>query len=194
MQNCEQNSLTFKTTILLAFVTFTVLAAGTAFSDQIPKYDRDLFGGWSDTDRDCQNMRHELLQDLSTAVVSFSQNTCRVTRGRWLDPYTDKIFYESRLLDIDHLVPLKYSWDRGAHSWTSKKRRQFSNDPINLFAVEKSVNRQKSASGPAEWLPPNIKFRCQYILRFQRVVKLYGLSQSAAELQLINQAQQQYCE
>ena len=88
---------------LLAFVTFTVLAAGTAFSDQIPKYDRDLFGGWSDTDRDCQNMRHELLQDLSTAVVNFSQNTCRVTRGRWLDPYTDKIFYESRLLDIEVL-------------------------------------------------------------------------------------------
>ena len=83
---------------------------------------------------------------------------------RWLDPYTDKIFFESRLLDIDHLVPLKYSWDRGAHAWTSKKRQQFSNDPINLFAVERSVNRQKSAYGPAEWLPPNIKFRCQYII------------------------------
>ena len=177
----------------LSFITLITLIANTAFSDQIPKYDRDLFSGWSDTDRDCQNMRHELLQDLSTATVSFSQNTCRVTRGRWLDPYTDKIFYESRLLDIDHLVPLKYSWDRGAHSWTAKKRRQFSNDQINLFAVEKSVNRQKSASGPAEWLPPNIKFRCQYIIRFQRVVKLYGLNQSAAELQLINQAQRQYC-
>jgi hypothetical protein len=178
---------------LIAFVLFTALAASTALSDQNPKYNRDLFGGWSDVDRDCQNMRHELLQDLSTATVGFSQNTCRVTRGRWLDPYTDKTFYESRLLDIDHLVRLKYSWDRGAHSWTTKKRRQFSNDPINLFAVEKSVNRQKTASGPAEWLPPNIKFRRQYIIRFQRVVKLYGLNQSAAELQLINQAQRQYC-
>jgi len=124
---------------LLILATVTFLTASATFSDQIPKYDRDLFGGWSDTDRDCQNMRHELLQDLSTATVSFSQNTCRVTRGRWLDPYTDKIFYQSRLLDIDHLVPLKYSWDRGAHSWTTKKRRQFSNDPINLFAIEKSV-------------------------------------------------------
>ena len=157
------------------------------------KYDRDLFGEWSDTDSDCQNMRHELLQELSTAVVSFSQDTCKVTRGRWLDPYTDKIFYESRLLDIDHLVPLKYSWDRGAHAWTSKKRRQFSNDPINLFAVEKSVNRQKSAYGPTQWLPPNIKFRCQYILRFQRVVKLYGLSQSTDELHNIGQMQYRYC-
>jgi hypothetical protein len=182
----------FSRFLILATVTF--LTASATFSDQIPKYDRDLFGGWSDTDHDCQNMRHEFLQDLSTATVVFSQNTCRVTRGRWLDPYTDKIFYESRLLDIDHLVPLKYSWDRGAHSWTSKKRRQFSNDLINLFAVEKSVNRQKSASGPAEWLPPNIKFRCQYIIRFQRVVKFYGLNQSAAELQLINQAQQRYCD
>jgi hypothetical protein len=177
----------------LSFVTLITLIANTAFSDPIPKYDRDLFGGWSDSDRDCQNMRHELLQDLSTAIVSFSQNTCRVTRGRWLDPYTNKIFLESRLLDIDHLVPLKYSWNRGALAWTSKKRRQFSNDPINLFAVERSVNRQKSAYGPAEWLPPNIKFRCQYIVRFQRVIKLYGLSQNATELQLINQAQQQYC-
>ena len=177
----------------LAFIVFAFLFAQSAYSDQIPKYDRDLFGGWSDTDRDCQNMRHELLQDLSTAVVRFSQNTCRVIRGRWLDPYTDKIFFESRQLDIDHLVPLKYGWDRGAHSWTFQKRVQFSNDPANLFAVQKSVNRQKSAYGPAEWLPPSIDFRCQYILRFQRIVKKYTLSQNAAELRLIKQAQQQYC-
>ena len=76
----------------LAFIVFAFLFAQSAYSDQIPKYDRDLFGGWSDTDRDCQNMRDELLQELSTAVVSFLQNTCRVIRGRWLDPYTDKIF------------------------------------------------------------------------------------------------------
>ena len=113
--------------------------------------------------------------------------------GLPLDPYTDKIFFESQQLDIDHLVPLKYGWDRGAHSWTFQKRVQFSNDPANLFAVQKSVNRQKSAYGPAEWLPPSIDFRCQYILRFQRIVKKYTLNQNAAELRLIKQAQQQYC-
>jgi len=189
-------SQTYKLKLLVQlFVSALValLIANSALGDQIPKYDRDLFGGWSDTDRDCRNMRHELLQKLSTAVVRFSGNACRVTRGRWLDPYTDKVFFESRQLDIDHLVPLEYSWNRGAHSWTSQKRVQFANDPVNLFAVEKSVNRQKSAYGPAEWLPPNIKFRCQYILRFQRVIKVYGLRQSANELRLIQQAQKQYC-
>ena len=75
---------------LLAFVTFTVLAAGTAFSDQIPKYDRDLFGGWSDTDRDCQNMRHELLQDLSTATVSFHKTPAGLLEADGLIPIQTK--------------------------------------------------------------------------------------------------------
>lgn len=179
--------------IFFVFILVAFLGTNFALSSDLPKYDRDLFGSWSDEDRDCQNIRHELLQELSTVVVGLSEDTCRVTRGRWLDPYTDKIFFESRLLDIDHLVPLKYSWDRGAHAWNSKKRRQFANDPINLFAVEKHVNRQKSAYGPTEWLPPNLEFRCQYILRFQRVVKLYGLSQNTIELQKIEKIQHQYC-
>ena len=163
-------------------------------TEQIPSYHRSSFGGWSDTDGDCQNMRHELLQDLSTAVVNFSQNNCRVTRGRWLDPYTGKIFFESHYLDIDHLVPLKYSWNRGAYDWTSAKRSQFANDPINLFAVSKSVNRQKLAFGPTRWLPPNTRFRCQYILRFQRVIKKYALTQSANEEKQIDAAISRYCD
>ena len=77
----------------------------------ISKYDRDLFGGWLDTDHDCQNTRHELLQERSSVKVIFSENKCRVMRGRWHDLYTDKTFLESNLVDIDHLVPLKYSWD-----------------------------------------------------------------------------------
>ena len=193
----ERSEIMFKSFRYVILLVFISLAAAShsqsSKPEKIPEYDRDLFGEWPDTDRDCQNMRHELLQNLSTAPVRFSENTCMVTRGRWLDPYTGKIFLESRLLDIDHLVPLKYSWDRGAHAWTSIKRRQFANDPINLFAVDKSVNRQKSAYGPSEWLPPNIKFRCQYILRFQRVVKLYGLTQGSTELNLIEQARQKYC-
>ena len=180
-----------KLTFLIFLVFMSVVQI--ANSEEIPKYSRNLFGGWSDTDRDCQNTRHELLQELSTAVISFSKNSCRVTKGRWLDLYTGKIFLESKHLDIDHLVPLKYAWDRGSHSWSSLKRAQFSNDPSNLFAVQKSVNRQKSAYGPTEWLPPSLEFRCQYILRFQRIVKKYVLEQNATELRLIQKAQQQHC-
>jgi hypothetical protein len=172
-------------------ITFLFVHSATA--EELPKYDRDSFGGWSDTDRDCQNTRHELLQKLSTAVISLSQNTCRVLRGRWLDPYTGQIFLNSRELDIDHLVPLKYSWERGAHSWTSEKRIQFSNDPANLFAVQKSVNRQKAAFGPSDWLPPNIDYRCQYIRNFQKIVGLYELKQTPSELQEIQKREIKSC-
>tara|TARA_B100000768_G_C11124385_1_gene308936 strand:- start:124 stop:693 length:570 start_codon:yes stop_codon:yes gene_type:complete len=159
----------------------------------ISKYDRNLFGGWLDTDHDCQNTRHELLQERSTVKVIFSENKCRVMRGRWHDLYTDKTFLESNLVDIDHLVPLKYSWDRGSYEWAEPRRLQFSNDPLNLFVVQKSVNRKKAALGPSKWLPPNIEFRCKYIQTFQNIIKKYKLNQSAAELRLIEQVQHKNC-
>lgn len=178
--------------MVTAIVSVTISTA--TFGDQIPKYDRNLFGGWSDSDGDCQNTRHELLQELSTTIVALSKNNCRAVRGRWFDFYTNQTFLESRFLDIDHLVPLKYGWDRGAYEWAPDKRRQFTNDPSNLFAVEKRVNRQKSAFGPSKWLPPNIQFRCQYILRFQRIILKYELKQSIDELAKIQRAQKKYCD
>ena len=45
-------------------------------ADNIPKYKRSYFGVWADSDGDCQNTRHELLQELSTSIMSFTDNTC----------------------------------------------------------------------------------------------------------------------
>jgi hypothetical protein len=68
---------------------------------------------------------------------------------------------------------LSWAWKHGASQWTSAKREQFANDETNLVAVEASLNRQKGDKGPNEWLPPkNVE---QYKLRFQRIMKLYGL-------------------
>lgn len=156
-------------------------------------YDRDLFGRWADNDRDCLNTRHELLMKQSTGTVDTGSNHCTVNRGRWNDPYTDRIFYEARDLDIDHLVPLKWAWDHGAEHWPSEKRRRFANDESNLFAVQASVNREKGALGPLQWLPPNQKFHCQYVLRFIRVVKKYGLVFSGSENEAILRLKNRKC-
>jgi len=110
-----------------------------------------------------------------------------------LDPYTDKIFRDSSEVDIDHLVPLFYAWQRGAYLWSTSKRRRFANDERNLFAVQKSVNREKSAMGPTEWLPPNVKFRCSYITRFERVMRIYELQFFARETIGIRKLKEQYC-
>ena len=127
------------------------------------------------------NTRHELLMAQSTSTVSRSGRGCSVTRGRWLDPYTGKVFFDASDVDIDHLVPLKWAWDHGASTWSDSKREQLANDPVNLFAVEDRVNRQKGAKGPLEWLPPAESFRCQYVTRFKRVVLKYGLEMQTPE-------------
>jgi len=162
-------------------------------ADGIPKYKRSYFGGWADSDGDCQNTRHEVLQELSASLMSFTDNTCRVLTGKWLDPYTGRTFRNSSDVDIDHVVPLYWAWRHGAFDWNRDKRVRFANDPRNLLAVQKSVNREKSASGPLKWLPPNIAFRCSYIVRFERVSKIYDLRMSKEEENGFKILKAQYC-
>lgn len=142
-----------------------------------PKYERHKFGhGWLDFDKDCMNTRHEVLLELSTSTnTMLDKKGCYVQRGKWYDPYTGRTFYNAKEVDIDHIVPLKYAWDLGASKWSSDKRKQFANDPMNLIPVDRDTNRKKSAQGMHQWLPPNKAYHKQYILRFTRICKKYKL-------------------
>ena len=144
-------------------------------------YDRDLYDHWIDEDGDCQNARHEFLIENSTGPVTFNSKGCSVIHGRWNDPYTGMIFTNARDMDIDHMVPLAWAHAHGADQWSRELRKQFANDPVNLFAVQASANRSKGAKGPLQWLPPSEGFRCQYVTRFQRVVQMYKLQYTAHE-------------
>lgn len=163
-------------------------------SSGAPRYDRDQFGsGWGNLDADCKNTRHDILESLSTSTIETGSSSCVVARGRWLDPYTGRTFYNARDLDIDHLVPLKWAWDRGAWRWSSSKRERFANDPANLFAVQASVNREKGAQGPLEWMPPDRSFHCQYVTRFERVARTYQVQFRPGELAEIQSLRRRVC-
>ena len=157
--------------------------AGPSFQANSNKYERSAFGhGWDDADGDCQNSRAEALIVTSTTTVRFADDKrCRVVSGRWISPFTGKVIQNSNTIDIDHVVPLKWAWERGADSWSKAKRERFANDPVNLIPVEASLNRSKGAKGPNEWLPP--AGRCGYVARFARIVKRYGLEQRPDEAQ-----------
>ncbi len=140
------------------------------------KYSRRAFGhGWADDDRDCQNTRHEVLIQQSSTKASLSKNGCKAVHGRWVSMFTGNVISDAKLLDIDHVVPLKWAWEHGAQSWPKATRIRFANDPVNLIAVERSLNRAKGAQGPDTWLPPSNA--CQYVLRFMRIVKRYKLQE-----------------
>ena len=82
-------------------------------------------------------------------------------------------------IDIDHIVPLKWAWERGAKGWTRAKRERFANDMVNLSPVDLGLNRSKGALGPNEWLPPS--GQCGYVARFVRIVKQYDLKPTKLE-------------
>lgn len=141
-------------------------------------YERSAFNHWVDKDGDCLNERHELLQKLSTGPVHYSDDNCRVVRGRWNDPYTGKVFFDSSDVDVDHIVALKRAWDTGASSWSDEKRERFANDPINLLVVDDGTNQSKGAKSVLEWLPPNEAYHCNYATRYLRVLITYELEKS----------------
>ncbi len=80
------------------------------------------------------------------------------------------------MLDIDHVVPLKWAYEHGAHDWPVERKAKFANDPLNTIAVSLSANRSKGAKGPTEWMPPNNAYRCDYLRKFESVLKAYGLA------------------
>ena len=66
---------------------------------------------------------------------------------------------------------------RRARSNGPRQRRvAFANDALNLLSVDASANRVKGDGDAATWLPPNKRFRCDYVARQVAVkTKLPGM-------------------
>jgi hypothetical protein len=141
-------------------------------------YDRDRYRHWIDADGDCQDTRDEVLAAESTTAVS----GCDITSGTWRSYYDRKTWTSSSDVDIDHLVPLKESWDSGAKRWNAATRTRYANDlgdRRTLVAVTDNVNQSKSDRDPAEWMPTYGK--CRYVRQWTAVKVRWGLSVNRAE-------------
>ncbi|MEU2155704.1 HNH endonuclease family protein [Streptomyces sp. NPDC019396] len=155
-------------------------------------YERDEFGhAWMDTAdgvplaRNGCDTRNDLLKLHGRHVQFRSGSDCVVVAMDLYDPYTgeDIAWKKSKAAEvqIDHVVPLSYSWQMGAVRWPENKRKQLANDVLNLLPVEGRANSAKRDSGPASWLPPNKKIRCAYAVRFAQVATKYALPVTAPD-------------
>jgi hypothetical protein len=130
--------------------------------------------------------RHELLLATSQSSVEFkSKKECNIITGSWYDPYSGETISDSRALDVDHIVPLKFAHGHGAAAWSRERKRQFANDVDNLLLVKLSLNRQKGAKGPDEWMPPNHSYRCDYLETFNIIMVKYELQYIPSERRII---------
>ncbi len=153
--------------ILLFIATARPLCGQENIAEDIPPYKRSYFGThWEDLDHDGENIRQEIIKDHTM-----------IYRGHktWLCLYTGALVTNPSELDIDHIVPLRYAWYRGAFKWSQEVRKQFANDIENLTPVINYANRSKGAKGPDEWLPPNMSYCIPYINAFEHICEKYGI-------------------
>lgn len=177
-------------------------AAGRKVIEELPTkgrgprtgYDRDRFGyAWMDTAdgvplaRNGCDTRNDLLKRDGQGLRFRSGSDCVVIAMTLDDPYTGTTIewrkQDASEVQIDHVVPLSYSWQMGAARWPESKREQLANDTLNLIPVQGRANSAKSDSGPASWLPPNKGIRCAYAVRFAQVAAKYELPVTAPDKQ-----------
>ncbi len=152
-------------------------------------YDRELYGQtWKDVDRNGCDTRNDILRrDIEPEVLKEGTNGCVVASGTLQDPYSGETILfvrgqgTSTAVQIDHVVALSDSWQKGAQQWDVATREAFANDPLNLLAVDGPLNQQKGDGDTATWLPPNTAYRCAYVARQVGVKDAYGLWVTQAE-------------
>ena len=146
------------------------------YDPELPEYNRENWGSWSDQNQDCRNTRADVLQSESSETVSFP-NGCIVSTGQWTDPWSGQTFQEASQLDVDHHVPIANAHYSGGHAWSADKKQEYYNDtelPVALNAMTNTDNQAKSAQGPERWQPR--QRRCAYATGWVAVKSKYGLS------------------
>ena len=148
-------------------------AFGEAWTD-----DTTAPGGHNGCDTRNDILDRDLVDKTFTAIT---RCPTAVATGTLHDPYTNDTIAFTRgnqigaAVQIDHLVPLALAWDLGARDWTDAIRARFANDPANLLAVRGQANQDKGDAEPADWMPPNHAFWCQYAVQFAAVLRGYAL-------------------
>ena len=165
---------------------------GKSISDKEPadeektRYRRKDWKHWIDEDGDCQNTRAEVLISRSEVRVEFATSKdCRVVKGFWIGGLTGIILSDASNVDIDHVIPLSYAHQHGGFSWSSSKKEQFANDPLNLLPAYDIENRRKSDKGPSEYLPSDKNLACAYIKRWKAIGIKYDLNIASDDMFVI---------
>lgn len=142
-------------------------------------YDGDLFKWRSDADHNGCDTRNDVLRrDLNDITLKAGTKGCVVIAGDLNDKYKGETYAFDRdpnNIDIDHIVARSNAWQTGAAKFDEGTLKEFGNDPLNLLAVDSSLNRQKGDGDAATWLPPAKSYRCEYVSRQIAIKHKYEL-------------------
>ena len=155
----------------------------------IPEYDRGDWKHWADYDKDCQNIRHEVLIAESLVPVEFKTgNECQVQAGRWFGAFAGRHLENAGYMDVDHMVPLQNAHLSGGWEWASAKKEEYANylkDPDHLIAVSSRANRSKGARGPEDWKPSDETYWCRYATDWTEIKAEWDLTMTQPEAEAV---------
>lgn len=151
-------------------------------------YDRDDWSHWDDTDNNGCNSRDDALIQQADGKLTYKGNSkCDVIAGTWYLPYSGKTYSgPSSKIDADHIIPLSFAHKNGGADWSKRKKQLFANDLQNILIVSAKLNRQKSDSGPAHWMPPLQSYRCVYLTAFDGLMTKYQLNHPPKEYRVVS--------
>lgn len=161
-------------------MTYLIMISATFAKSE---YSRKEFGQWRDDNRNCLNTRAEVLKKRS--LIDVTMDGCRVIKGKWDDFYYKETLTLAKLIDIDHVVPVKHAFDTGAHSWSKKKKRAFYNDEDNLVVTNRKYNRKKQSKDITSWLPVDRDYACRYANKWMFIKKKYELTITQEETDVL---------
>ena len=183
--------------VLIGFVAASLLLSGTAnaatavsfkdakaglatlkVADEVRTgYVRTKFKHWVGAGNGCDSRKAVIIAE--AIVKPVVEKGCVIKGGEWLSVYDLVKVTEAGKLDVDHMVPLAEAWDSGASAWDDAKREMYANDqtdPRHLIAVTGASNRSKSDRDPAEWLPTNKAYLCEYLTNWVSIKVRWNLS------------------
>ncbi|MDQ7080694.1 MAG: DUF1524 domain-containing protein [Paracoccaceae bacterium] len=144
------------------------------------EYSREMFmrSGWQQHDR--MNTRHRILMERSLIPPELrdSNGTIKVIQGEWIDALTGRIIGPANpdgVVEIDHVIPLKWAWDHGASVWSYEKRNRFANDRRFLIVTSRKSNNRKRAKGADIFIPADHALACTYLSTFSQAALEYVL-------------------
>lgn len=156
-------------------------------SADVPDYDASLFGWRNDTDRNGCDTRNDVLRrDLADVKIKPGTRGCVVASGALASPYSgEHVAFvagdDGGDVDIDHVVARKNAWQSGASEWSDEELVRFGNDPLNLLAVEASLNRSHGSRAADEWVPDTEAGACTFTARQVAVKAAYDLTVTTDE-------------
>lgn len=158
--------------------------------------DRRSFGDWMQLNY--IDTRDKVLLRDADGIIALriaSNGELVVQSGTWIDPFTGLrlVTDNAASVEIDHIIPVCFAFERGAEDWTSETKRSFYNDMRYLVAVSASQNGRKSDSAPWEVMPLNPQFACNYVTDFEDGVRLYGLELLSGEREKLIAARELAC-